>query len=248
MKKMILYIIIFVFLCSICNFSIDYTIGKQITNQSPYYLSFASIGAISLESRMDCWAKIKITSNKEALEKDLKQLLEVLDLPVKSGNFIYETTKQSSSIKYRISDTKNIAYEFIIESDEKLKHTFYVISISSKGKNNDLLKYRKKLDKLIGLQWTYYYLYTGVLNNNLDNKSRMTMIEVILNNLKVNKVDTYTSKNSTSISGYSPIIDDLIPHITVQGKKYNIQIAIKNNGKENKSYVLIGSPLILGDY
>jgi len=31
-------------------------------------------------------------------------------------------------------------------------------------------------------------------------------------------------------------------------KKYNIQVAVRSNAKEGKTYIYIGSPLILKDY
>lgn len=55
-KKFLFYLSLFTMLIIIGDYGIDYTIAKQINNKSPYYLSFVSIGANSLESRMDCWA------------------------------------------------------------------------------------------------------------------------------------------------------------------------------------------------
>ena len=81
LKRCVTYIIIFIILCSISNYSIDYVQGKQINEQSPYYLSFASIGAIYLESRLDCWAKIRTSSTTQELQDYLVNILKTLDIP-----------------------------------------------------------------------------------------------------------------------------------------------------------------------
>ncbi|MDD2585164.1 MAG: YwmB family TATA-box binding protein [Syntrophomonadaceae bacterium] len=247
MKRAILYVLIFIFLCSLCNYSIDYTIGKQIENQSPYYLSFASIGAISLESRMDCWAKINTTSNRESLENDLTNILKAFGLPMRPENFTEENSSHSYILRYDIA-AQNIIYQFIVESDGKLGETYYIVTLLTDDKKVNLMEYRNKLDKIIGLEWTCYYLYTGLLNNNIEQSSRLTMVDVVLKNLKATKVDTWANENSLSTTGYSQVLVRKIPPVSIQEKKYNVQVAISSDYENNKTYVYIGSPLILGDY
>ena len=74
---------------------------------SPYYLSFASIGAISLESRLDCWAKIKYRLEEDELEQRLLEIVRALDI---DGVSSIATEKKSSgdyclAILFRISSS-----------------------------------------------------------------------------------------------------------------------------------------------
>ena len=74
MKKVIIYLSIFVALCSLSSYLIEKELEQKMKPPSPYYLSFASIGAISLESRLDCWAKIKYRLKRMNWNKDYWKL------------------------------------------------------------------------------------------------------------------------------------------------------------------------------
>ena len=75
MKKCVYYICIFIILCFFGDSAIKYSIAQQIENQSPYCLSFASIGANLLESRLDSWAKIKTVKTFAEMDQELKKIL-----------------------------------------------------------------------------------------------------------------------------------------------------------------------------
>ena len=245
MKRCVMSIIIFIILCSISNYSIDYVQGKQIKEQSPYYLSFASIGAIYLESRLDCWAKIRTTSTKQELQDYLNNIQQSLDMRL-NPEFLTITEKDSYTI---------LSYEFpqpdqdlfiIIKSDEQLNESYFMISIVCQDQKISLNQYERKLDQIIGLKWQSYYLYTGELPHMIDQTDYSPIIVVLLKIMKADTVENY-SNGSNIITAYSSRLEENIPAPSINGKKYNLQITIRSNNK-GKTNVYIGSPLILSEY
>lgn len=247
MKKFFAYIIIFIFLCSICSLGIDYTIGKQIENQSPYYLSFASIGANSLESRMDCWAKLKTTSTEKEMKSIMEKLLINLGLSIEPEKMIHGTTRHSNILRYEACQ-ENHKFFLILESDQMENETYLALTIMSPESADKWPDYKSKLNQFLGISWNYYYLYTGCLDNVIDSKSQEQLLQVVMQNLQAKVTETYQEGNTISLTGYSPVLEKKVSSVEVAGKKYNVQAASRASQYQGKTYIYIGSPLILGNY
>ncbi len=246
MKKIIIYIGLFIFLCMMSNYGIDYTVGKQIEKQSPYYLSFASIGANSLESRLDCWAKIKTTSSKTELNSYLLNILRSLNLPAEQNKFGFESNDNSTILSYETT-YETIKYHFIMESNETTKETYFIVNLITNEESN-LPGIPAKLNNIIGLHWTYYYQYTGSLNMPVNAQGSQELLNVMMKNLKVEDPDLYIDGNTCSGTGYSQELAKIVPSIKVNNRDINIQIAVQNDESKHQTNIIIGSPLILGEY
>lgn len=247
LKKVAVYLILFGALIMLCDYGIDYTIAKQIDNKSPYYLSFASIGANFLESRMDCWATIRTPSSTSELEKYLTEVLNSLSLPVNEDNFVVYNSGNSISLNYQTANEHIQAY-FVFESDAAENETYMVISLLSNDKKISLHKYEADLNRMLGVDWKYYYLYTAYLDYLVASESHSELLKVINLKLKTEDMEIYQQGNTMSIAGFSPVIAKIVKQNAVNDKTYNVQIAARNNVNERKTYIYIGSPLILGDY
>jgi hypothetical protein len=128
MRKAVMYLIVFIILCLSMEQGVNYSLGTQIKNQSPFYLSFSSIGANLLESRLDCWAKIKVNSTSKDLDSNLIHLLQHLQLPVQSHKFIHTQDNEIIELKYKC-EKNSIDYNFTLRSDKNLKETFYIVTM-----------------------------------------------------------------------------------------------------------------------
>ncbi|NLX01335.1 MAG: hypothetical protein GXY40_02245 [Syntrophomonadaceae bacterium] len=247
MKRSIAYIIIFIILCSISNYSIDYVQGKQIKEQSPYYLSFASIGAIYKESRLDCWAKIRTSSTKQELQDYLHNILKSLDMNLDPKLLTITSTDNTAIFNYELSrPEQNII--ITLKSNNQLNESYLMLSIVCQDQKISLDEYESKLNKIIGLKWQFYYLYTGELPHMIAFDDHNKMITVLLKTMKAQRVETYGNKGISSVTAYSSQLEGRIPALSINGKRYNLQIAVCNNKDKAKTDVYIGSPLILGEY
>jgi len=237
----------FIFLCTISNYSIDYVLGKQITRQSPYYLSFASIGAIYLESRMDAWAKIKTSSSTKELEKYLADILKGFTIVYEPEHLEIVETSNNIVLNYEINKKEQ---DLIInlKSDYQNNESYFYVTIISRNKAISLENYESRLNQIIGLNWQYYYLYQSEIPYLIDQKSQEDLADVVVKNLQAQKVTCYKENGLTNISAYSSKIINKVPSLYINGKRYNMQVTITSNLKDHKTKVYIGLPLILGNY
>ncbi len=247
MQRCVIYIIVFIILCSISNYSIDYVQGKQIKEQSPYYLSFASIGAIYLESRLDCWAKIRTASTKQQLQDYLNSILQSLNITLDPKFLTITETDNYAILSYELSRQDRDLF-ITIKSDQELNESYFMLSIICQDQKIPLDQYENKLDQIIGLKWQYYYLYTGELPHMIAPDDYHQVIAVLLKTMKAYKIETYCNNGISSITAYSSRLEENIPALNINGKKYNLQIAIRNNKNQGKTNVYMGSPLILSEY
>lgn len=246
MRRVIVIIISFIFICTFCSHKINSQQKKEVMLPSPYHLSFASIGAISLESRLDCWARIKKTSSAKEIRQDMENILKILKAPVDSKNF--ENGKHSVSINF-YSSYGDYRLQLSGQSDDQSGETYFLLSLVSSECSSDYLRSLPQiLSRASNLNWTSYYLYTGRIDQSLNTESQQKILRTVMKTLKSEEIDSFEDKNIVSMTGYSQSIENISPPVLMGRKKYNIQVAARSNAKEGKTYIYIGSPLILKDY
>ena len=248
MVKPGLYIVAFIILCSFANSIINYTIEKEIDNRSPYYLSFASIGAISLESHLDCWAKINKASTSQELKRDMLSLLYCLDIPVKANHMQLITNQDATILQYEFSQ-KQKQFAFLFCSDQKKNESFYMLKFSAKDKSCNIEKYRETIKRFRSdLEWQYHYQYSGEIAQKIDSASQQKILKVIMKNLAAREQKISINNNLISSTGFSPQITNVIPAVTNYDRLYNVEAQIKSDAKLGKTLVYIGSPQIKINY
>ncbi len=243
MKRILIYLIVFASLCAVSGYGIDYVVYNKIDHQSPYYLSFASIGAISLESRLDCWAKINQKLSQDELERKFNEVISNLEIDRVNEKMV-RTDKKSGNIISYTAHSQQVSYTISAETNIDTNETYFLLNVTSPDQSYDLSKVEEKL-RPGKIDWQYYYLYTGKLDHYVDQESRKTLINVILENLGADSNELYEDQNMTSITAYTPLFDN---SVTVQNKKYNLQVAAKSTLQQKEAIIYIGQPLIIGDY
>lgn len=118
-------------------------------------------------------------------------------------------------------------------------------SISSKG-DLKLRQDEKVLNK--ALHCKSYFKYSGVITARPDNEGREKLTSVILKCLKAKQVDRYQDNNLISTTAFNPDLEDQVETVELNGKYYNLQIALRTDNVKNQSYVYLGFPLLLNDY
>jgi hypothetical protein len=243
MKKVMLYLISFAFFCALIELSVNYSLGQQIEKQSPYSLSFSSVGANLLESRLDSWAKIKTASSASELDHYLVDILEKLQLPVRNHDFKHTTNKNIKSLEYKCQKSSE-TFQFILQSDQEQNKTDIFISIISQQPSDRLMVYERQLKQI--LDCTCYYLYSGYIDYNLEPASQKELLSLVLKKMEAQPIDIYQEKNVTSITAFSPILKTR--PVNAGLSQVNLQTAMRCNRLEHRTYIYIGSPIILGEY
>lgn len=243
MKRVMIYLTIFAALCSLSSYAIDKQVDQKVKRPSPYYLSFASIGAISLESRLDCWAKINHELEEDELEQKSMEIIHTLGLAPSSPAEFTKDSESDCLIRYTFQD-QQLSYYFSAQTDSKKNESYFLLNAISPAASADLAQIEKKL-RQDEMDWQYYYLYTGKLNHYMDRESRAAVIQVILENMEAEGGELYEDDNTSSMASFSPLFDNTIQ---VQEQKYNVQVAARSNRQQQEAIVYIGQPLIMGDY
>lgn len=83
--------------------------------------------------------------------------------------------------------------------------------------------------------------YEGKLEDNVKEK----VINRVMGSLDVKEIEGFREENMRSIVGFSSRMKDYIKY---NGKKVNMNIALRYNSYEDKTYVWIGTPLIAVGY
>lgn len=85
----------------------------------------------------------------------------------------------------------------------------------------------------------------GCFDGKLDYEEMNRISKGILKDAKAKKIDSIADNNLISISAYSPYIDN---NIEVEGKKINMNLALRYNAYEDKTYIWLATPVIAIEY
>lgn len=237
-KKLLQYVIMFAIICSFCEYGLDLLGANQIASRSPVSLAFASIGAISQESRVDAWAKIESAQSYDEMLNTLQEILRSLKIPVKKYR-IEKNTNHNQIQYYCVSD--QIQYIISVKSDSQAGTTTANITIITENPEADLNQLSAALATMRNLSWKKSYRYTGLLEANIDSHGRMEIMKVLTQNLEVNASEYHADEKMIRCTGYSSIVsyqgDDLIQ----ANATTNIQTAIRER-QDKRSNIYIGVP------
>ncbi len=243
MRKLVSYLTIFIIICFASNSALIYSIGKEIDQQPLYYLSFASIGANLLESRLDCWAKIKTVSTKQEVDLALTKILLKLNLPAEEKKFMHQENTDTMVTQYGLH-ANDQDYLFIIQTSKIEKESYFLLTVTSNKDDQQMRNDEKKLKEI--MECKSYYRYKAGLDIQPSQQGQEELLKVMMKNLHSFTDTIYKDNLLVSATGFSDKIT--VEAVKVGGRNCNVQAAIRNNSKTGKGEVYLGFPLLLNDY
>ncbi|HWP98354.1 MAG TPA: YwmB family TATA-box binding protein [Syntrophomonadaceae bacterium] len=214
------------------SYSLETVNGRQINDGPPNQLSFASIGAISLESRMDAWATIDSTfrlNNTEAELENVRNSLQVRGIPdwiTTNQPGMIEESCDAGEVKITISGKETNPRDKLV-----------LVSITTKDSQIDVEKYGQELSEKSDLDWHYNYTYSGEMETAIDKEKIKLLSQILLNNIGAVQTNEFRQNETFSIQARSQ-----------KQANENYQLAIKREEQSGKTKVWIGIPLIMNDY
>ncbi|MCT4593937.1 MAG: YwmB family TATA-box binding protein [Anaeromicrobium sp.] len=136
----------------------------------------------------------------------------------------------------------------IIQSNkgEDIKETNIVIDYTSEKKES-MEKIKEKISE--GLkeygEINYYTSFIGTYNKKMTKEEKRDVVKNLIDTYKIRVEEEYEDKNIVSITGYTKNFKKWIQY---GGKKVNINIAMRYNNYDGKTYVIMGYPLITIGY
>ena len=137
---------------------------------------------------------------------------------------------------------------YVINKEGRISERHITVSITSDYCENTLREMNKRLMKAfddrkvkphVNMAVTGYY--EGKLNESTMNR----ICANVFDSAGAYRVQGIKENNLISLSAYSPGIKN---HIEVNGNKVNMNLAIRYNSYENRTYIWIGVPVLSADY
>ena len=175
----------------------------------------------SLKIKNDGSFSLNSIENEQVKKVDVKGMSEIgiIDMSIQRSNLI-----ENNSEKYiSINVTKDLEYEGLDETRKKVLLIFKKFGI--KPKVNSCIIGR----------------FNGKLNENSMNDIGRNILKVA----DAKRVEGMRDKNLISVSAYSPFIEN---SIVVNGKSVNLNLAIRYNSYEDKTYIWLATPIITVEY
>ena len=166
-------------------------------------------------------------------------------------NFL--STKEYNEM-YRILNTKGnldsdtflqiiIQSVLLPEEYEKKPQTYLAINVTSRNmkKHREFAnKVRESITFFEG-QSKITSCVTGSFDGKLDEVKQDNILEKISAYLKITDTKKMNDDYTFNFMGLSPLLDE---GIQILGKDYNINIVMRYNSEEDKTYIWIGTPII----
>lgn len=183
------------------------------------------------------------------MKKCRDEILEIFDAKEK----IFDETQENSE-RYRILNTvakldSETFLQIILQSVhlpeeyEKEPQTYLVVNVS--GKNLDKVADcgRKAQEAVISLKGKSKITscVTGSFNGKLDKAKQKQVLENIYDYLNISYTTKMQDEYTLNLMGYSPLLTE---DIQILDKTYNINIAMRYNLEDDKTYIWIGTPVI----
>lgn len=222
--------------------------------KDPLKRAFLSSGASMEIYDITDWSVITRESlNFRDLEEIKASMIKLFD--TKEQNF--ETTKESDEM-YRILNTEgwldsDIFLHIILQSVhlpeeyEEEPQTYLVVTVTSRdiAKLEELQSKVKNAVISSGGQSRITTCITGTFDGKLNEAEQDRILEKFARDLKIENLEKMRDDYAVSVLGYSPELSD---SITILDKSYNVNIAMRYNSEDDRTYIWIGTPVISVEY
>jgi len=215
-------------------------LGKKTSaGVSLYSLAFTCTGANLLESRIDCWAKLKTNSSTDEMRILLARV--AAKLGDNTGPVRFHTNINNGVTIVRGNFTKGNE-RFFLTAQSNGGQTYLLVSIIARGAAS-FDSYQEEVNAVVPVKTAR--LYTGSLEGYRSQEEKTALLRSMFKQLKARRVEDYRDDSVVSMTGLSPLISE---QLSLGGKQYNLQAAVNYNEVEDKTYIYLGIPLILGEY
>lgn len=225
-------------------FSPSKAISKEEGLQQAFEVSGAKMAEYNIHARVGIPDQLRDGEEAEKLCWELAEQLGIKELMVQrddaQGNvqvWITGKYKEGQDIVVMVQSTQL----------EEVKETNFIIDLTGQGQPASIAQIGKEIKNVLG-QYGEVDISTwisGTYEGKLAQNERIKLVANIMGELNAKEVEGIREENLISITAYSKEISEWLRY---GGNKVNIQIALRYNSYEDKTYLWIGSPLIFTAY
>jgi hypothetical protein len=224
------------------------------SSQDPLGAVMKATGAQLQEYSINAWVKLpdEHYSDKE-LQTLVEQVMEQLDMHGPNYEVIHQQRNNHRTVKAEYSRPDNhvvVMVQVVPNQTEGSKTEAYlVVNFESLiEENTSIIPLQEKINKIVKKNGDSPRISTcliGWLDGKLMDGESEAMLKSAFSAIDGIIVDKLVQDHYVSATGFSSAIADCLQ---VSGKKINMNIAIRYSQYENRTYVVIGSPIITREY
>lgn len=239
-----MYLIAFMVCVALCEYRIDHLSREQPWVLVPIRQAAMAIGASSFESRLDSWAQINTAATAGEIDHITAGILKSLDmnfteLPAKDLNV--------SSRREYLAEHGGTVVRFQVEADHLKDSTVVFFTCINSGGDSDPGGWVQKLENIGGWDWHHYFLYSAYIGESDEIAGYPLLLETVMHELDAQTKEVFLDERCCSQTGYSQKLSQSVSPVWIKNRKVNVQAAIRNQS-DRRTVLMIGSPLIMGEY
>ncbi len=231
------------------------TIGyAPAASSEPLPAAMKATGAQLEEYSINAWVKLPEDHySDEELEKVVGEVMEQLAVEFKRDEMIHQQRNKNRIVKaeYIRSGDHLVVMAQVVPSPQNSarEEAYLVINMESlTTEYNSMILLQEKINKIvkkIGDSPRISTCLIGWLDGKLMDGESESMLKSAIRAIDGVIVDELQQKQYVSVTGFSSAMQE---YLQVGNKKININIAIRYSQYDNRTYVMIGSPIITREY
>lgn len=241
-----------ILLCSIAFYYV-YVQKANILPELALSKAFSTSGAQIIKSEAYFWGKIGAPYDSIEKLSDISDEFAKNMGIVRNNNFSKQVTSNDIAKKVEIkgitSDKKAVNINAQINNDESKEDARFIsVSVVEDMTSDGLQDIKNRtlsVFKKYNINPKINFCITGDFSGKLSNDELNSMGGKIFKEAGAKKVEGMRDGDFISVSAYSPEIDY---SISSGGKKVNLNLAIRYNAYENKTYIWLATPVITIEY
>ncbi|HAN09423.1 MAG TPA: hypothetical protein DCP90_02285 [Clostridiales bacterium] len=184
------------------------------------------------------------------MKKEIEKVLLELDIKNKVQVEKNENDMKLSYVVTRTGDDSETIIKIESKKDEnnKIEETYLIINTILYNKIDGLGIVQTLLDKVhkeLGLDYNMNITVVGRYEGDMEKNKKIQFADKVFKSIKARKIDSFETDNIYSLYGYTSYIKDFI----IQEKnKVNVNLAMRYNSYEDKTYLYIATPIITTEY
>jgi hypothetical protein len=224
----------------------------QPLRRDPLAAAMQAAGGQFQEYSVNAWAKLRsMPQSDEELERIVNLTMRRLGVNGEYSLRREYTDKKKVVVGNAANESvrQTVAAEWIYPGKYNQGGFYVIINVICKSGNmGDFTVLQQKVTKIIykiGLLPRINTCLTGRLNGKLSEEECQVRLQSAFHAAGATIVDTLYNGNYFSYTGFSP---NIAGSLSAGGNKLNLNIAMRYSQFDNRTYILIGSPVITREY
>lgn len=186
----------------------------------------------------------------DELESMARDIAVTLGAAVDSSSLRIVDNENMAGIEMNcaLSLTRNLDVNAAREKNSRETAGYITASITDTSPNPDLAETRQSVGVLFekyGIKAGANTCITGSFQGRLSEEEMDRICARVLEKADAKKVEGIKENTLTSISAYSPYMED---SVRVKGGRVNMNLAVRYNSYEDKTYIWLATPVITTEY